>query len=71
MDSGFEVLGLEGFDLESQVIRPRLDLIRDFSLHGGDPLSTVADFGSDVWIDVTLKRSRDKLLSRQAPTDET
>jgi hypothetical protein len=52
---GEKVIGLEGFELESTVIHPRLDLIYDASVAprgGAAPVAT--EWGEGVWLDVTL-----------------
>jgi hypothetical protein len=53
--SGETVIGLEGFEFESTVIHPRLDLIYDASVAPqGGAVSVGAGWGPAVWIDVTL-----------------
>lgn len=53
--AGAQVVGLEGFDLESGVIHPRLDLIYDRATAGARSALDIADgWGSEVWVDVTL-----------------
>ncbi|HWG72898.1 MAG TPA: hypothetical protein VG184_02455 [Acidimicrobiales bacterium] len=53
--AGERVLGLDGFELDSSVIHPRLDLIFDPSRGPvRDPVSVVDEWGHDVWVDVTL-----------------
>jgi hypothetical protein len=53
---GHKILGLEGFELESSVIHPRLDLIFDASRLPVtiDPILVAADWPGDVWVDVSL-----------------
>ena len=53
---GYEVLGLDGFDLNEVEVRPRLDLIYDRDRPDGrwqDPISAARGFGPSVWFDVT------------------
>lgn len=53
--SGEKVIGLEGFELESTVIHPRLDLIYDASVAPrGGATSVAVGWGEDIWVDVTL-----------------
>jgi hypothetical protein len=53
--SGAKVIGLEGFELESKVIHPRLDLIYDAFIAPRDGAASVAsEWGEEVWVDVTL-----------------
>lgn len=54
---GYQVLGLEGFEVESTAIHPRLDLIFDASrrVEISDPSQIAMTWPSNVWIDVTLK----------------
>lgn len=53
--SGEKVIGLEGFEIESMVIHPRLDLIYDASTAPrAGATSVAADWGEEVWVDVTL-----------------
>lgn len=53
--SGAKVIGLEGFELESAVIHPRLDLIYDASTAPRDGATSVASgWGEEVWVDITL-----------------
>jgi hypothetical protein len=59
LSQGFEISGLEGFELESTDIHPRIDLIFDEAARPGVAPSTVVDqWPADVWVDVTL-RGRD------------
>ncbi len=52
---GERVIGLEGFELESLAIHPRLDLIYDSSMSvRADAASVASEWGDDVWVDVTL-----------------
>ena len=55
LESGEEILGLEGFELEGQVIHPRIDLIFD-SKTRADPLAAIAQWDQDIWVDVMLRR---------------
>src|SRR5438552_8843489 len=57
MAQGNDVLGLEGFELESSDIHPRLDLIYDASRRPDilDPSSVVATWSGEIWVGVTLK----------------
>jgi hypothetical protein len=51
-----QILGLEGFDLESTTIHPRLDLIFDSSTMptGPDASKVVSSWPEEAWVDVTL-----------------
>jgi hypothetical protein len=53
--SGEEVIGLEGFELESTDIHPRIDLIFDAgrAMREG-PVALAAAWGPDIWLDVVL-----------------
>lgn len=52
---GAKVIGLEGFELESMTVHPRLDLIYDASVAPrSGPAAVAAEWGSEVWVDVTL-----------------
>jgi hypothetical protein len=51
---GVRVIGLEGFELESTVIHPRLDRIFDSDVSNVEPVSLLATWGDDIWVDVTL-----------------
>lgn len=54
--SGAEVLGLDGFELESSGIRPRLDLIYDSSVGPDqDPIAVASSWPANIWVDVTLR----------------
>jgi hypothetical protein len=57
---GHRILGLEGFELESPVIHPRLDLIFDASRRPdiNDPSAIAADWPEEVWVDVSLADAR-------------
>ena len=57
IDQGYEVLGIEGFDVEP-TIHPRLDLIIDNTAGHPyrDPAIEGQTWGDEVWIDVTLAR---------------
>lgn len=52
---GYEVLGIEGFDVDPS-IHPRLDLIIDNTAGHPyrDPAIEGPTWGDEVWIDVTL-----------------
>lgn len=51
---GFEVIGLEGFEIDGLVIHPRLDLIWDAERSPGTPFDALERFGAGVWVDITL-----------------
>jgi len=53
---GETVIGLEGFELESTIIHPRIDLIydADTAMRGG-AVAVATEWGPDVWLDVTLQ----------------
>jgi hypothetical protein len=53
---GWAVIGLEGFELESTIIHPRLDLIYDADrAHRGGPAAVAAEWEQEnVWIDMTV-----------------
>ena len=53
--SGLRVVGLEGFELASPDVHPRLDLIYDAGVaQRGSAAAVVADWDAKVWVDVTL-----------------
>jgi len=53
--SGMRVVGLEGFELTSPDIHPRLDLIYDArAAPGSGAAAVVADWDASVWVDVAL-----------------
>ncbi|MBA2718650.1 MAG: hypothetical protein H0U52_05290 [Chloroflexi bacterium] len=54
---GYEVLGIEAFDVDPTV-HPRLDLIIDNTVGHPyrDPATEGQTWGDEVWIDVTLAR---------------
>jgi hypothetical protein len=53
---GADILGLEGFELDTFEVHPRLDLIFDSSVVGRpDPATLVAGWGVDVWVEVSLR----------------
>ena len=55
---GYTVIGLEGFDLDSTMIQPRLDMIFDVARAPiNEPVAVAAEWGVDVWVDVVMKRS--------------
>lgn len=56
--SGQKVIGLEGFELESAVIHPRLDLIYDASISPGGAAAAATEWGEEIWIDITLGTPR-------------
>ncbi len=59
-NAGARVLGVEGFELESTEIHPRIDLIFTSSRRPHeDPASVVATWGDDVWVDITLRTPED------------
>ena len=57
---GETVIGLEGFELGSTIIHPRIDLIydRDTAIRGG-AVAVATEWGPDVWLDVTVQMKRD------------
>lgn len=61
VSDGYFILGLEGFELDGPLIRPRLDLIYDGSTATGpEPaFEALALFDDSVWVDITLGRSSD------------
>jgi hypothetical protein len=53
--AGWRVLGLDGFELEGDVVRPRLDLIFDAErTPDRSPVEVAESWGSNVWIDLTI-----------------
>ena len=55
--TGQAVIGLEGFELESTIIHPRIDLIFDaFSRSDVGPVEILDEWPREVWIDVTLEK---------------
>ncbi|MDZ7578822.1 MAG: hypothetical protein U0904_11715 [Candidatus Nanopelagicales bacterium] len=54
---GIRILGLEGFELDGNVIHPRIDLIYDADRLPGfpSPQDFIATWPPDVWIDVTIE----------------
>ena len=55
-NAGYEVLGLEGFEMESLDIHPRLDLIYDAERRPEDGLTILETWPDGVWVDVVLRR---------------
>jgi len=52
---GFDVVGLEGFEIANPQIHPRLDVIFDAARRPTlDPFSFVEGSAGDLWFDVTL-----------------
>lgn len=53
------VLGLDGFELDGALVRPRLDLIYDSDRVPGfpSPDEVIATWPDDVWVDVTTGAS--------------
>ena len=54
---GFQVLGLDGFEVAGAVIHRRLDLIFDSSSRQevSDPSEIVAHWPADIWIDMAIQ----------------
>ncbi len=55
MRDGYQVLGLDGFELESTIIHPRFDLIYS-PRPDEDPRAVLKDWPSDIWIDAQIRR---------------
>jgi hypothetical protein len=54
--AGARVLGVEGFELESTEIHPRIDLIFTASRRPHeDPVSVVATWGDEVWVAIAIR----------------
>ena len=57
--AGDRVIGLEGFELDSTAIHPRLDLIYDAGIaHRGGAAAVADGWGNEIWIDMTLGARR-------------
>lgn len=53
--AGERAIGLEGFEMESEQIHPRIDLIYDAGIAWrGGAAAVAAEWGVDVWVDVSL-----------------
>jgi hypothetical protein len=59
MDAAYDVLGLEGFEVEGRVIHPRLDLIYDRDRTTDTALDALARFDKGVWVDIVLAPASD------------
>jgi hypothetical protein len=57
INEGGEVVGLEGFEMESTDIHPRIDLIYDQARRSDvvDPATIVATWEPNIWVDITLR----------------
>jgi hypothetical protein len=51
---GASILGLDGFEIETADLHPRIDLIFDSSTTTGTPGEVAATWGPDIWVDITL-----------------
>jgi hypothetical protein len=53
--NGYQILGLEGFELRGPDVQPRFEFIFDSEAGGGqDPITVVSTWPSAIWIDITL-----------------
>jgi hypothetical protein len=52
--NGGKVIGMEGFELDGDVIHPRIDLIYDASRNPASPVDVLANWDRWVWVDLTL-----------------
>jgi hypothetical protein len=52
---GHRILGVEGFEVGSIELHPRLDQIFDSERSDGlDPIEVLARWDSEIWVDITL-----------------
>jgi len=54
LSRGYDIHGLEGFELESTTTLPRIDRIFDSKCSPGDALSALSGWEDNVWVHVTL-----------------